>query len=100
VKRVFSESVSRAVEWNGMVRFDGRSFITNDARFVRPAVRWQPVDAGILACRGRPGRGPVVHGQPAHGASHQRKAAAAGTHGYVNPGVDWRTQTDRQTPPR
>ena len=100
MKRVFSESVSRAVEWNGMVRFDGRSFITNDVRSVRPAVRWQPVDAGILACRGRPGRGPVVHGQPAHGASHQRKAAAAGTHGYVNPGVDWRTQTDRQTPPR
>jgi len=41
-----------------MVRFDGRSFITNDARFVRSAVRWQPVDAGILASSWRAGAGP------------------------------------------
>ena len=51
------QSVSRAVEWNGMVRFDGRSFITNDVRSVRSAVRWQPVDAGILASW-RAGAGP------------------------------------------
>jgi len=87
-----------------MVRFDGGSFITNDARFVRPAVRWQPVDAGILASW-RAGAGPggvrsCKGSQPMEQVINVKPPPPARTATLIRASTGAHRQTDRQTPPR